>query len=202
MIDTGAVGVSPARTPARVNTTPPPSPGREESLRQRLPDTEPKLRELLTKPQATHETVLIVADSPASTAAPPPAAATDTDCPVAHPTGIRIEELSDLSHHGLVPYRLPTPDQLIPLPRIAPSKTDTERLLAVSPELADVPSTNIRRVHDGNGRVPLVPPYDPHEHTCRVPPPDSIDQFDTDAGIQPAEDADGALSRSSSGSAR
>src|SRR5262249_19149260 len=52
-------------------------------------------------------------------------------------TGIRIEELAELSHHSLIQYRLPATGELIPLLQIAPSKTDTERLLVISPELAD-----------------------------------------------------------------
>ena len=63
-------------------------------------------------------------------------------------TGIRIEELLELSHHSLVQYRLPGTGELIPLLQIAPSKTDKERLLVVSPELADVLSQIIRRVRD------------------------------------------------------
>jgi len=46
-------------------------------------------------------------------------------------TGIRIEELTELSHHSLIQYRLPTTGELIPLLQIVPSKTDTERLLPV-----------------------------------------------------------------------
>jgi hypothetical protein len=46
-------------------------------------------------------------------------------------SGIRIEELTELSHHSLVQYRLPATGELIPLLQIAPSKTDTERLLPI-----------------------------------------------------------------------
>ena len=46
-------------------------------------------------------------------------------------TGIRIEELTELSHHSLIQYRLPTTGELIPLLQIAPSKTDAERLLPI-----------------------------------------------------------------------
>lgn len=53
-------------------------------------------------------------------------------------TGIRIEELAELAHHALVQYHLPESGELVPLLQIVPSKTDTERLLLVSPELADV----------------------------------------------------------------
>jgi hypothetical protein len=46
-------------------------------------------------------------------------------------TGIRIEELTELSHHSLIQYRLPNTGELIPLLQITPSKTDTERLLPI-----------------------------------------------------------------------
>lgn len=78
-------------------------------------------------------------------------------------TGVRVEELLELSHHSLVQYRLPTTGELVPLLQIAPSKTDAERLLVVSPELADVLSAIIRRIRDKSGAVPLVPAYDVHE---------------------------------------
>jgi len=51
-------------------------------------------------------------------------------------TGVRVEELLELSHHSLVEYRLPSTGEIVPLLSIAPSKTDTGRLLVVSPELA------------------------------------------------------------------
>ena len=46
-------------------------------------------------------------------------------------TGVRIEELTELSHHSLIQYRLPGTGQLIPLLQITPSKTDAERLLPI-----------------------------------------------------------------------
>jgi hypothetical protein len=72
-------------------------------------------------------------------------------------TGIRIEELTELSHHSLVQYRLPGTGELIPLLQIAPSKTDAERLLVVSPELADVFSAIITRIREPHGAVPQSP---------------------------------------------
>ena len=48
-------------------------------------------------------------------------------------TGIRIEELTELSHHSFIQYKLPASGELIPLLQIAPSKTDTERLLPSAP---------------------------------------------------------------------
>ena len=67
-------------------------------------------------------------------------------------TGVRIEELLELSHHSLVQYRLPDTAELVPLLQIAPSKTDAERLLVVSPELADILSTIIVRVRGCSAR--------------------------------------------------
>ncbi len=86
-------------------------------------------------------------------------------------TGCRAEELLEITHHSLVQYRLPTTGELVPLLQIAPSKTDTERLLLVSPELADVLSAIIRRLRGPAGMVPLVPLYDRHECVWLAPSP-------------------------------
>ena len=86
-------------------------------------------------------------------------------------TGIRIEELTELSHHSLVQYRMPTSSELVPLLQIAPSKTDTERLLVVSPELADALATIVGRVRDAEGSVPLVVSYDQNERVYNTPMP-------------------------------
>lgn len=84
-------------------------------------------------------------------------------------TGIRVEEMLELSHHSLVQYRLPTTGEIVPLLQIAPSKTDAERMLLVDPNLADVLSTIIGRIRDQSGAVPLVRAYDIHE--CMWSPP-------------------------------
>jgi len=86
-------------------------------------------------------------------------------------TGIRVEELVELSHHSLVKYRLPTTGELVPLLQIVPSKTDAERLLVVSPGLSEVLSTIIRRIRDQAGAVPLVAAYDQHERVWLPPAP-------------------------------
>ncbi len=78
-------------------------------------------------------------------------------------TGIRIEELTELSHHSLIQYSLPGTGETIPLLQIAPSKTDTERLLVISPELADVLATIIGRIRGRDGAVGCVASYDSHE---------------------------------------
>ena len=86
-------------------------------------------------------------------------------------TGIRVEELLELSHHSLVQYRLPDTGELVPLLQIAPSKTDAERLLVVSPELADVLSAIICRVRGSDGAIPLVRGHDRHELVWLPPSP-------------------------------
>ena len=86
-------------------------------------------------------------------------------------TGIRVEELLELSHHSLVQYQLPGTGELIPLLQIAPSKTDAERLLVASPELADVLSAIIRRIRGSDEAVPLVRGWDRHERTWMPPAP-------------------------------
>jgi len=86
-------------------------------------------------------------------------------------TGVRVEELLELNHHSLVQYRLPTTGQIVPLLQILPSKTDTERLLVVSPELAEVLSAIISRIRLRTGAVPLVSAYDPRERLWSPPAP-------------------------------
>jgi len=81
-------------------------------------------------------------------------------------TGVRIEEMLEASHHSLIQYRLPTTGEIVPLLQIAPSKTDEERVILVSPELADVLSAIIARIRDPRtGAVPYVSSYDMAEKT-------------------------------------
>jgi integrase len=86
-------------------------------------------------------------------------------------TGVRIEELLEITHHSLVQYRLPSTGELVPLLQITPSKTDSERLLVVSPELADVLSAIISRVRGGTATVPVIPAYDRAECVWLAPAP-------------------------------
>ncbi|WP_431998556.1 tyrosine-type recombinase/integrase [Streptomyces fungicidicus] len=86
-------------------------------------------------------------------------------------TGIRIEELLELGHHSIVSYKLPTTGQTVPLLQIAPSKTDQERLVLVTPELADVLSTVVSRVRGSDGRVPILRSYDHYERVWNPPMP-------------------------------
>lgn len=81
-------------------------------------------------------------------------------------TGLRIEELLELTHLALVSHRLSTTGELVPLLQIVPSKTNEERLLLVTPELASVLASVISRLRNRyNGSVPLVARYDNYEAT-------------------------------------
>ncbi|GAA2531105.1 tyrosine-type recombinase/integrase [Winogradskya humida] len=81
-------------------------------------------------------------------------------------TGVRLEELLEITHLALVSYQLPDTGEVVPLLQIVPSKSDTERLLLISPELASVLATIVKRIRDPHtGRIPLVAYYDPHERT-------------------------------------
>lgn len=86
-------------------------------------------------------------------------------------TGVRCEELLELTHLALTSYRLPDTGEVVPLLQITPSKHDTERLLLVSPELAHVLARIVHRVRDGHPDIPLVARYDPHEHLTGPPLP-------------------------------
>ncbi|WP_161598166.1 tyrosine-type recombinase/integrase [Curtobacterium flaccumfaciens] len=77
-------------------------------------------------------------------------------------TGVRIEELEELTHASITQYRLQSTGELVPLLQIAPSKTDKERVLMMSMELTDAISAVIARVRDfaDNGRIPLIRRWD------------------------------------------
>lgn len=63
---------------------------------KRLPNTEPKLRELFGKLQAKHGTVLVVVDQPASIGALPLAVARETGCHIAYLPGLTMRRIADL----------------------------------------------------------------------------------------------------------
>ncbi|MFI8985067.1 tyrosine-type recombinase/integrase [Streptomyces antimycoticus] len=86
-------------------------------------------------------------------------------------TGIRVEELLELSHHSIIRYRLPNTEEIVPLLQIAPSKTEKERLLLINPELADVLSALVTRVRQRDGRIKSIPSYDMHEKIWNAPMP-------------------------------
>jgi len=86
-------------------------------------------------------------------------------------TGVRIEELLELTHHSFCAYTLPGTGEVVPMLQIAPSKTDSERLILVSPELGEVLADVITRVRAGKPAVPLASRWDPFERRWSPPMP-------------------------------
>ncbi|MFE2512276.1 hypothetical protein ACFXC9_28200 [Streptomyces naganishii] len=76
-------------------------------------------------------------------------------------TGVRVEELLELTHLALVSYRLPDNGEVVPLLQIVPSKSNEERLLLVTPELASVLATVVCRIRGDDGRRPSGGPLRP-----------------------------------------
>lgn len=94
---------------------------------------------------------------------------------ILHHTGVRIEELLEITHLGLVSYKLPDTGEVVPMLQIVPSKANEERLLLVSPELASVLAALITRLRNQNsGSVPSTARYDHHEHVTGPPLPHLI----------------------------
>jgi hypothetical protein len=85
-------------------------------------------------------------------------------------TGIRIEELLELTHYSVRPYRQPNGD-LIPLLQVAPSKNDAERVHPASPQLASVLAQVITRAAGPDGKIPLTSRHDEHERSWSEPLP-------------------------------
>ncbi|MEU6409195.1 hypothetical protein [Microbispora sp. NPDC046933] len=81
------------------------------------------------------------------------------------------ELLLEITHLALASHRLPDTGEVVPLLQIVPSKSNEERLLLVTPELASVLAAVIHRIRDADGRVPPVARYDPHERTTGPPLP-------------------------------
>ena len=95
-------------------------------------------------------------------------------------TGVRIEELLELTQLSLRHYTPASTNTLVPLLHIVPSKTDTERLVPMSPDLVTALLAVQRRAKAGGvpgsgaggaGQVPLSVRYDPHEKTHGEPLP-------------------------------
>jgi integrase-like protein len=80
-------------------------------------------------------------------------------------TGVRVEELLEITHLALVTHRLADTGEVVPLLQIVPSKSNEERLLLVVPELASVLATIVHRIRGEDGQVPLVARYDGLERT-------------------------------------
>lgn len=85
-------------------------------------------------------------------------------------SGIRIEELLELTHLSIRQYQRPN-GEVIALLVIAPSKTDRERVIPMSAELFAVIAAIVRR-HTADGRaIPLIQRYDQHERRMSEPMP-------------------------------
>ncbi|MDX3193947.1 site-specific integrase [Streptomyces sp. MN03-5084-2B] len=81
-------------------------------------------------------------------------------------TSVRVEELLEITHLGLVSYTLPDTRETVPMLQIVPSKVNEERLLLISPQLASVLALIITRLRSQNrGIIPLTARYDHHERT-------------------------------------
>jgi hypothetical protein len=63
-------------------------------------------------------------------------------------TGIRVEELLEITQLAIVSYRLPATGETVPLLQIVPSKSNEERLLLVSPELASVLAAVVKEIYE------------------------------------------------------
>lgn len=86
-------------------------------------------------------------------------------------TGVRIEELLELTHLSLRQYQAPTAE-MIPLLQVTPSKTDQERVIPADPDLVAVLAKILRRIKTPEGgQVPLLVRYDGHERTFGPPLP-------------------------------
>ena len=85
-------------------------------------------------------------------------------------SGIRIEELLELTHLSIRQYQRPN-GEVIALLIIAPSKTDRERVIPMSAELFAVIAAIVRR-HTRDGRaIPVIQRYDQHERSMSEPMP-------------------------------
>ena len=85
-------------------------------------------------------------------------------------SGIRIEELLELTHLSIRQYQRPN-GEVIALLVIAPSKTDRERVIPMSAELFAVIAAIVRRHSRGGRPIPLIQRYDQHERRMSEPMP-------------------------------
>ena len=85
-------------------------------------------------------------------------------------TGLRIEELLELTHLSLRPLRKQN-GEIVPLLQVAPSKTDEERILPMSPALTSVLSDIIGRHTTEHGKIPLLRRLDRSQREFSPPVP-------------------------------
>lgn len=86
-------------------------------------------------------------------------------------TGVRLEELLELTQLSLRHDVAPTTNTVVPLLHIVPSKTDQERLIPMSPELVKVLVEIQRRARGTGQTAPLSIRYDPNEKIFGDPLP-------------------------------
>ena len=72
------------------------TPAGKKTFDRRLPNSEPKLREVFAKLQAKHGTVLVIVDQVASIGALPLTVARDLGCHVAYLPGLTMRRIGDL----------------------------------------------------------------------------------------------------------
>tara|TARA_B100000378_G_scaffold238978_1_gene206650 strand:- start:182 stop:1207 length:1026 start_codon:yes stop_codon:yes gene_type:complete len=89
---------------------------------------------------------------------------------VMHETGMRQEEVSELTATALFTYEASTGEKMLLL-QVVPSKSDRERVLLVSPELAHVLARLRQRARGDERQVPLVIRYDSLEREFSPPLP-------------------------------
>lgn len=80
---------------------------------------------------------------------------------VLHETGIRIEELLELTSTAITTYTSARTGERLLLLQIVPSKSDTERMLVISPELAHVLAALRQRSRGDQQHVPRATPIRP-----------------------------------------
>jgi site-specific recombinase XerD len=84
--------------------------------------------------------------------------------------GLRVEELTELTHLSVRNYQRPN-GEVVALLVITPSKSDRERVIPMSAELFHVIAQVIRRHIRDHGTVPVALRYDTHERTWCPPLP-------------------------------
>ncbi|MFD3944935.1 tyrosine-type recombinase/integrase [Streptomyces sp. NPDC058579] len=87
-----------------------------------------------------------------------------------HHSGVRIEELCEVSHLSVRHYQRSN-GEMVALLVISPSKTDRERVIPMSAELFHVIASIIRRHTRDGSPVPVLRRFDPHDKIWSPPMP-------------------------------
>lgn len=96
-----------------------------------------------------------------------------------HETGMRQEEVAELTATALFTYEASTGEKMLLL-QVVPSKSDRGRVLLVSPELAHVLARLRQRARGDERQVPLVIRYDSLERDFSPPLPFLFQWKDSD----------------------